>query len=521
MLFFCIAYFLLCHFFPISFDNNDDQGMFFINAGIQSGIPSSTILFINTIIGFFLKTLFNYSAAINWYYLFLQFVQFISILTICYFIIRHKNVRVLDAVFLMLFMLFGVFALSVVKIQFTTVSLLACSAALISLQNKQIKKYFPALCIFFVTLSILIRKDSFYIFIFFVTPILVFNFLNKKTTHYYISVLFFSVVLFIVLNTINDFHPSYQRAETYKYLTAIDDIVDKPTSYNSKTLEEFNLTEADIVLMKARFPGHKPYNIGKTVFPVTKKIKSTRTFAQLKTEFIKFVKDERYILFIYLLSLLVVLVTVPKYRYLALLNASALFALIFYLALSIRIPHRVTFPVIIYVSIVNIILFVKFYKNRYYKTLIICVFFLIGCVKFYFTSKLFIIQQTNHQLFISYQKEIDIHPDVLFISLYDGFPVQYMNALTAPDQLNQKGNLILTGWNIWSPDFNLVLRRHQLQNLFVDLKGKKQVLFLTDMEDFMNAYVSVMKSRYNLNCHFERVFEGYKILKPKRLVFDN
>ena len=68
LLFFCgIAVLLLWLYFPISFDNNDDQVIFAISSGFLTGIPSPNLILTNLLIGKLLNQAFILTPKINWY----------------------------------------------------------------------------------------------------------------------------------------------------------------------------------------------------------------------------------------------------------------------------------------------------------------------------------------------------------------------------------------------------------------------------------------------------------------------
>ena len=521
MFFSGIILLLLLLFFPISFDNNDDQAMYFISSGVLSGKPSLNIMHTNLIIAILLKKMFLISAQINWYTVYLQFVQCLALFTIYLVFIYDTKLNFLSYSLLFVFLIFGFSALCIVKVQYTIVALLSCAAALFCILSNLPKRRKYFLAFIFIVLIILIRKDTFYIFIAFYIAVLLFKWLKKEIEKLDMGLLVLSVVLFFLLTYINNNNVVYKNANTYKYLITLDDITDKPVKYSDNDLERFHFTEDDITLMKARYPAANCYFQGSDIILLSQKIKSSRTGEQLLAAFKKFILDERYMILVYLISIVVLFFFAPKSYPLMLLNGFVFLTLIIYLAYTSRTPHRVTFPILIYVSIVNLYFFAKSeirYKN---KLLILFLFATLGVYKFYCTCKLIEMHKKNHEIFSLCRNEINKHPDYLFISIHDGFPIEYMNAWQQPKNLFPKNNLIMTGWNVWAPDFKNVLHRHHLNNITSDLKNKKNVYFLTDSESYQQAFVNVMKQRYNLICHFEKAQEDFKVLRPKKLIFDN
>lgn len=521
MLFSGIVLLLILCCFPISFDNNDDQAMYFINAGILSGIPSPNIAHTNFIIGILLKFLFSFINQINWYVVYLQFVQCIALLTIYLLMIYNSRINLFLSCLLLSFLIFGFSALCIVKVQYTIVALLCCAAALLCIQSELSKKGKYLLALFFVTGAILIRKDTFYIFFVFNTPLLFLKFVRNEIDKQYFLMLAVSVILFCGLNFINNNNAEYQKTQMYTYFKALDDVGDKPVIYTTTDLMSFGFTEDDMTLIKARYPAREIYASSDNIIRLSKKIRSKRTMPEMIIEIKKFISDERYMILIYVLSILTVLIYSRKSYLILLLNGLIFLFLIMYLATTIRIPHRVTFPLLIYVSLANLYLLSR--ENIKYKTklILLSVFALLGFYKFYCTCKLINMHKENHVTFDACQNEINMHPNYLFISLHDGLPIEFMDAWQPPENLFPANNLIMTGWNVWAPDFQNVLNRHQLKNISSDLKNKQNVFFLTDSEAYQKAFINVMKERYNLICHFENTQVDFIVLHPKKLVFDN
>ena len=135
LVFLCaIATLLFCLFFPICFDNNDDQVMYAICTGIISGVASPNLILTNILTGRVLCALFEFSNKINWYTLYLEGSLFCCFLFFCLLMIKDKATNFLTSVMLVLILFLGFFSLSMVKLQFTTVALFCAFAALFSLK---------------------------------------------------------------------------------------------------------------------------------------------------------------------------------------------------------------------------------------------------------------------------------------------------------------------------------------------------------------------------------------------------
>jgi len=191
-----------------------------------------------------------------------------------------------------------------------------------------------------------------------------------------------------------------------------------------------------------------------------------------------------------------------------------------FLTITSRIPHRITFPIITYLILLNVWLFFENVEKRKIKFGAIILLVSLSVYKFYCTSKLIHIHHENHKIFDAYKNEVNAHPNNLFIAL-DGFPMQFMNAWQSPENIFPAHNIIPTGWYACSPDYQSLLRLHGLKNLTSDIKTRSEVLFLTNNNALQSAYINVMKERYNVVCHFEKAENGFVFLHPKKLIIDN
>lgn len=511
---------LLLLVFPISFDNNDDQYMFFISSGAMSGHSMPDLLLTHFFIGKILNLLFSFSKQVNWYTLYLQASLTLAFGAV-FLVITAGQQSFLKKTFWILFVLPGIAALCFIKLQFTTVALFCGFAALLCLQSElpQVPKY--VLAFFLVALSILIRKESFYLVILFSVPIVLTKGCNRKTLKYDALWAFLVIAFFLVSTYLNSREAAYRQQDTYSYLAAQDIIAAKPIRYDDLLLKKYHFSKDDLTLLQNWFPADQAYMTGSQIVRLAEALRSSRDLQEIRQELIRTAIAERYILSLYLLSLLGVVFFARGGRRISLLNLAAVVLLFIYLSAYSRLPHRVIYPILAYLLLANLLLFMHQNKNNNIGHIALLLFFLLGSYKFYCVSKLYSINREYHRKFEQYQQEIRSHPDQLFIGLYDGYPVEYMNAYTLPQDPGAGHNLILTGWYAYSPYHRSLLETHGLHNLSSDLETKKNVFFLTDSEGILNAYIKVMQQRYGIKCHFEDVQKNYTTLRPKALVFDH
>lgn len=521
LVFFCaIAALLLIWFFPICFDNNDDQTMYAICSGLMTGVSSPNLILTNILTGKSLSNLFVLSKKINWYTLYLQTAQGVSFLFICWVFIRNTKSTFFTAGMAVLFILAGFFSQCFVRIQFTTVALFCGFAALLSLQirmNKLLKFLFFS---FFITIAIFIRKDAFYIFMAFSLPVLLTELNTNNFIRIYVGAMIIAGIVFIGSNFLDSENKTYKEQQTHSNVKALDIIAANPIKIDENILQKYRFTRSDILLLQSWLVADDAYLTGGKIEQLAKELKTNRNISEIIQELKKFAADERYLIFVYGLTGIIILLFARNFLRPFLFNLIVFSGLLLYLTITARIPHRVTFPILTYLILLNVFYVQESNIRETKKHAIMLLLLIVSGYKFYCTSKLIQLHKEYHQTYNSCRDEITAHPESLFIAA-DGFPLQYMNAWQTPKNNFPARNVILAGWYACTPDYKVIIKFHQLKNLTTDLKNKKNILFLTESLVLQDAYVKVMKERYNIVCHFEEESTGFKALRPKRLVFDN
>lgn len=194
--------FLLLITTPV-YRSNDDIILNLISAGFFGKENTEFILFGNIILGKFLKLVYNILPQYNWYLLFLIFTQFLSHVVIVYYLLKASNKYLTLFIYISLFCIFSVNLIT--EINFFGSSLIALSGALViifSILNKKRTNFLDCILLFLLfTISIFIRKDTFYIYcyIFLLFPVLYLN--RWKTILFIFSI---SVISFVSIYSYND-----------------------------------------------------------------------------------------------------------------------------------------------------------------------------------------------------------------------------------------------------------------------------------------------------------------------------
>lgn len=509
---------LIAGCFTLSYDGNDDQLMQFIVSGTLTGIADSNIIFQHVFVGKVLCFLYTTFPYLNWYVLFLICVHLLAagmLITGLFYQTDRQNDSVRMALFIIL--LFGFYALYIVAIQYTTTSLLIGIAALTILSGKlpSGKKIISASV--GIILCMLIREQVFYLIVLLSIPILLQSW-NTPERNPVLITISISVFFYFFLSYTNH-HLSGSLLENYRsYISASEIIINRPLNLSPELLKKHPFSIDDLLLIQNWYGADPNYNTP-AFFNFAKDALSVRNSLEVLILLKSFLKDERYMLLMYLISFLSVLWLCHQDKKWAVLNLFLFIIIYVYLLYNMRIPRRVVSPLLFYISWRNLLLLLQYAKPSGFRTAVFSVLVLLSGYKFYCVYQLNQKNETNANTFETVKKEINNNPDVLFIAA--SFPLELMKVDFSNTDIFTHNNIIFTGWYINTPNFLQLLTQHRLTDLTAGIKDRKDILFLSDSNAFEAAFVRVMLQRYAIKCHFEDAESGFTYLHPKRLVFDN
>lgn len=151
-------YGVIYSFFDVSFDDNDDVGIALIANGGITGFPDEHLIFINSVYGFILKSLYQIMNKVDWYSFVLIGLQFIGVLTIYFWMFKNK-------VAIPIILLLTVYFIYLITLpQFTNVCTLLAIAGTYSIYctafrtNSKFAYFYPLILLF---ISSLIRFEAF------------------------------------------------------------------------------------------------------------------------------------------------------------------------------------------------------------------------------------------------------------------------------------------------------------------------------------------------------------------------
>ena len=157
-----LLYILFYILYPCLYDGWDDAILTLISAGyfnVDSN-PDHHLIFINSIIGRILSSLYSINNEIEWYFIHLFILQIIST-SILYYILSLRFKDLLSKI-LLAFLLFSLVVLFLIKMQFTTTAYMLCASGYILLLHSLDNKLLSFRVIFSIILivySYLIRPE--------------------------------------------------------------------------------------------------------------------------------------------------------------------------------------------------------------------------------------------------------------------------------------------------------------------------------------------------------------------------
>mgnify|MGYP001765342002 FL=1 len=494
--------------FSVSFENNDDHILYFICSGALSGISSDQLIFSSVWWGKLLTILFKLYPSFNWYTLLLMIIQNISFLTIGYISLGVQKAVKTYHLLLLLFVLLGFMLICVLKIQFTTIALTAILSVLLCIQFLSVSTTGWCLLAGWSLLAFSIRLEAYLFLIIFSIPLIFSLWSEKKNIR--------PLITFLLICTIG-WTSIYMQSHPSKTVVAFDQIAAKPVRFTATSLSGTGFTSADVLLMQSWYPGDPAFFNEGNMVKLADRIKSHKSTIEIASEWKKILREERYIIGLWLLSVLFCFLISPEKRIFSLVLNSLALALIFYLIAFSRFPHRVSYPIFMYLILVH--LFYVFYQEKKLlsKSVISVFLFLIAVFKVYSFSDLFNLQRKYHAEFEQYHQYISANPDKVYITALGGLPVEYMSAWLAPEKIFPHDNIIFTGWYCYTQDYAALLKKHQLQNITKDVVNRNDIIFLLNNDGLETAFKEMMLTRYNIKCTFEEI-ENTEHLPLKRLV---
>lgn len=224
-----IVFALLSWVLPIQYEENDDVMMCMIANGIYGGEPDCHLVFINAIIGYLLKSLYNVTHAIEWYTLMLAIIQIVSMSTLAYQIITaDKFSKWLKICCCSLLYLFWIRIIA--TFQFTTTSGISAFAGCVILLNGKKWDYIYAFLL--ILTSALIRIEVALMMLLLFSPLFL-----RMVISYRKHIVTFTILTLLVISCPlidNTFYSTPEWKYFKQYNTLRGKINDNPNFFRAK-----------------------------------------------------------------------------------------------------------------------------------------------------------------------------------------------------------------------------------------------------------------------------------------------
>jgi membrane-associated HD superfamily phosphohydrolase len=512
-----LVFFAFLAALTLNYETNDDPFMLLINSGALTGGPSAHVVFSNIIIGFVLKFFYEVCGAVSWYTWYLVSVHLISMIVILT-AYSYKQKRTLPEFFMFIIVyLLGYQSLWLVNLQFTSTALICGFASLVFLQSQYDFKYkIWGSGILFV-LAFLIRKESFVPIMLFGVLITAFNFLQKKPVRNYIVFLALMLPAYAGLQCLNNNNDAYVKSNYYAYQKAAEILTNNPVEVTDEQLKIHGLTRNDMNLYNAWFWVDRKLFDDQKMKALSQSGHVARTGKDLLAKCLEYISDERFAILMFLVSFLYVPVILDKkIKTFLVLNALLVFVLVLYLLMTARLPKRVSTPIWCYLVMLNCACLSAEIVRRRWRYGILGLLVVLSGYKFWCVCKLSALNKKHESLYVSAIKQVNDHPDQLFITMGKSFPIENLHVFDRSDNLIRNHNLIFTGWLINTPTYSELLKVNKISSIPEGLLYNKQARLIVLNQNFIKTLEQYYAEHYNTRVRFVRDETNQGVLQVYR-----
>ena len=519
-----ILFSLFFFLFTPRFAINDDPAMMRIASGELLGEPNEHLIFINVIIGHFLKFMYEILPQLNWYVLFFYICHFISMVVVLGVFLRNKISFYNILLYLLLFVLVEVHFLT--NLQFTTTAFVVGTSGfllLFSIEDKLLIDKWPGLSmgIILLLLSSLIRENVFYALLLLWVPLISYRVYINKAYQRIIPVAI-AVTLVFLANYYDSNHynkqPDWEYYSQYNSLRA--NLTDYPQfAYNENTkdvYEHVEWSENNVNMFRAWsfadrevFPLKDleyivenidpvytgPINIFNHIYFILRYLDSRGLWFIILVFTIASItvrKQEKYHLFIALLMLLVVTV---------------------YLSYIGRLPPgRVLYPLIYNTCVISIFYLTNYSNNIFEKYSVRkSLKYFIHIILSVIIVAIFFVEGRNSMINKYVQERIDYnreqlaadryiyatwpHPGMFYPMIFSEYHT--FSFITKNDGYNVK-TLPYGGSLSHSPHHNKVYSNHSIENIYIDLAERDDILLIAHPYMVQHNLIEFMEENYGI-----------------------
>ena len=506
---------------------NDDPTMMMIASGELLGEPNEYLIFINIIIGHFLKFMYTLLPKLNWYVILFFTCHFFSMVIVLYIFLRNKFSFINILLYLLMFVM--VAANFLTNFEFTTTAfVVGISGFLLLLSSGEEalngKYLILALGIVLLLLSGLIRENVFYALLLLWLPLILYKSFAVKSFQMLIP-LVIAVIIFYLANLYDTNYyyqnPDWKFYSQYNSLRA--NLTDYPHfDYNENTMQVYEAvgwSETNVRMFRAwSFADIEIFPI-EDLFYIVENIPATfNDPADIIMTFSYFFNLlDRRILFFTVFIFLIAFITAQKKE-----PRFLLVAFLMMLVASVYLSHIGRLPPRVFHSLL-------------YSLCIISLYFLTNNINLYFNNPkisasfinityiilsiviilVFLVNGLNSKVNLLVQERIDFNLDQLashnFLYVFWPQPGSFETLISSKEfsvsfvnrfemNRNKKAIILPLGGSLMhSPHVDRIFFRHSIQNIYLALLEKDDILLIAHPTLVEDLFIKFMEDNYGLS----------------------
>ena len=482
--------------FTPGFNVSDDVIFMMISSGVFTGEPSEALIYPSPLLGLLLKCLYVWLPFFNWYivvqYLMLIFVQvqLIKIYDSQNTLWGHYYSAIITLLLLPTYF----------SLQYTVTAILIGWTGWLLFQEFQQngRKVNLVLAILSIIFAATLRTKAALLVLIY-GSIISFIRVTSKRPVIIASIIGLTITGAIFLFDRSYYHLKFQDGDLRTYLQAIENINGRP---NQPDPGEFSIKE--LSLIKSWFWIDKDLYAKEKIIELGGNIYSQRNITQSLALILNSFSRYPYLY----LSLAIFCVggilriKTSKDTTLMIMEISTAALIVFYLAYSARIPFRVLYPIGLMVSL-QINAQGKSKPMRFYQWLTLIS---IGGMMMIWTSKISQKNDQNREAFLVSRSWLEQNRDHIIYIRGSQFP--YEGSFSIFNTKMQWNHVIPTGYYIFTPNYQQLIRQLNLDNQLTDLCNTQKVMVVSPRIQELSA---ILNSKYNRNLVFEE--EDTPVLK--------
>jgi hypothetical protein len=369
-----IFYFAISILLPLRFEQNDDVLMLLFASGKYTGTPEPNLVFINYLLGYFLKSLYLITNKLEWYTIFFYVIHIFSTSVIVWKVIKSDKQFLPKWLFVAVIYLIELTI--IFNLNFTTTAAISAMAGCIVMLNDN--KFVALIGVVFFIIGALLRFDAAMLVFLIFSPILLRYFhlgQNKLKIEKQIYVFSMAIVIVTALNYINT-EINYSNKDWknyYEFNVLRGKINDNPNANRIYEKLPKNIHQSDYKLLLEFFPNSSAINL-ETINQI-KSIVSTPSLEEKLKNILPSLNNYKYpLMIIFLLFVSSFLSTTISNRYILFCLLLTFLAILFYIPLTATLKNRVFISAIIPFLYIVFICFNTKITNKYYYTGLIAMF---------------------------------------------------------------------------------------------------------------------------------------------------